>query len=203
MSEETHFTSTSKTVPFAESAGLLGFATNGAAPQRIFGLVVEADIYGEPDRDPTESYWLKATRQEDPSPNPAAAPYPEFIMFSSDFSQIETVLGAIASASFVPGYDQRPAGLFDGYHNTAQTEFSDATPEDCVEKLFCRINATVAGFEFRLFNRSATVASVAATLQPGGVDAILGVVGELRKWREEKLRTIDEVLKEAAPAPGM
>ncbi len=204
MSHETHFTSTSKTVPFAETAGLLGVETNGAAPQRIFGLFIEADIYGEAGREPTESYWLKATRQENQAPNPTSAPYPEFIMFSSEFGKIEAVLGAIASASFVPGYDQRPAGSFDGYHNTAQTEFSGETPEDCVEGLSCRVNATSAGFEFRLFNRTATVASVAATLAPTGVDDVLGVVGELRKWREDKLRIIEDVLKEeAAPALGM
>ncbi|CAH1689532.1 conserved hypothetical protein [Hyphomicrobiales bacterium] len=204
MSDEPHFFNTSKTVAFDEAAGLLGFATNGAAPQRIFGLFVEADIYGEVGCEPTESYWLKATRQEDQSATPASAPHPEFILFSSDIGQVEAVLGAIASASFVPGYDQRPAGTFEGYHNSAQTEFSDATPDDCVEGLSCRVNSTGAGFEFRLFDRTTTVASVAAKLAPSGIDDVLSVVGDLREWREDTLRKIDlQLSEEPAPAMGM
>ena len=201
---DAHFTLNSKPIAFTKAAGLLGFATNGAAPQRVYGLYVDANLYGEPGEEPVESYWLKAVSRPDLLPNPAEGPYPEFIMFSSDLGQIEKVLGAIASASFVPGYDQNLPGKFDGYHNTAQTQHSDDTPEDCVEGLSCRVNSTDTAFEMRLFSKTTTVASVCAKLSRTGVDDALSVVSDLRQWRHEKLREIERIMKEEpSPAPGL
>lgn len=198
------FFETTKVVAFSEAAGLVGVATNGAAPQRVYGLFVEAEVYGEVGEEPTENYWLKAVGTPDLDAWPKEGPRPEYIMFSSDLGQIEKVLGAIASASFVPGYDQRLAGSFDGYHNSAQTEHNDATSEECVYGLGCRVNASEAGFEMRLFSKTTTVASIVAKLSPTGVDDVLGIVSGLRQWREAKLREIEEALKEQpASTPGM
>ena len=131
-------------------------------------------------------------------------PRPEYIMYSSDLGKIEKVLGAIASASFAPGYDQHLAGSFDGYHNSAQTEHNDETSEECVYGLGCRVNASEAGFEMRLFNKTATVASIVAKLSSTGVDDVLGIVNGLRQWREGKLREIEGIMKEEpSPAPGI
>lgn len=198
-----HF-ETSKPVVFSDGVSLLGFDTNGAAPQRIYGLFVEAELHpDDASKDGLmESYWLKAFSSPDLDPAPKDGPRPEYVMYADNLAQIEKVLGAIASASCLPGYDQRLQGLFDGYHNSAQAQFSDETDEECVYGLGCRVNASEAGFALRLFGKTQTVTSIAAKLDASGVEAALGVVRDLNQWRDDKVREITAARSAAmAPAP--
>lgn len=199
-----HHFETSKSISFTEGVCLLGFDTNGAAPQRIYGLFVEAELYADADRSEglTESYWLKAYCSPDLDAAPKEGPRPEYVMYGDNLAQIEKVLGAIASASCLPGYDQRLQGKFDGYHNSAQTQFSDETDEECVYGLGCRVNASETGFALRLFGKTETVASIAAKLDHACVETALGVVRDLNQWRTDKVREISAArAAAAAPAP--
>lgn len=213
MSDENDFYTTTRVIAFEPEGGLLGVDTNGAAPQRIHGLFVEAQAFAidtAQDRfcdAPEEHYWIKATMRPDLSTELNDAPYPEFVAFASDLSEVERIFGAIANASFVSGYDKKLAGSYAGYQNSSQTRFSDEASEECAYDLGCRVNASPSGFELRLFDKKATIASVHGKLAPNGIDETLAMLAELRTWRDEKFRILERQIAkretEEAPTPGM
>lgn len=213
MADENDFHTTTRVIAFETGGGLLGVDTNGAAPQRIHGLFVEAQAFsidGAQDRfcdEPEEHYWIKATMRPDLSTELNEAPYPEFVAFAANLTEVERIFGAIANASFVSGYDKTLTGSYSGYQNSAQTRFSDDASEECAYDLGCRVNASPSGFELRLFDKKATIASVHGKLTTDGIDEILGMLSELRTWRDGKFRILErriaERKAEEAPAPGM
>jgi hypothetical protein len=187
-----HETFSSGAIAFAPAPALLGADTNGAAPQRTYGYLVEGDIYSERN-EAVQSWWLRAVI--DPALDCQKA---EYVMFAADAGQIERVLGAIATAAATPGYDKVLEGTFEGYANTAQIAFDDETNEDCIENLRCRVASALEGsFSLRLEKGGKAVATLSARMTPEGIDRTLQLAADLRAWAARNVEAIERL-----PAPA-
>ncbi|TLX15957.1 hypothetical protein [Rhizobium sp. MHM7A] len=192
MSE--HFGITTDLIHFSDAPALLGVDTNGAAPQRVYGIFVEAEMY-EYEGDITQNYWLKLATSSTFDKS-SSQPGAEHFMWASDVQRIDLFLGAIVSASVVKGWNRELNGKFDGYQNIAQVEFSEDATEECWDNLSCRVNSTDGGFEARLYNKHATLASIYAALSDKGIDQALDAVKELREWADKHQRLLYKSIAE-------
>ncbi len=117
-------------IPFAPGTGFLGMATNGAMAQPVEGFVVEAEYLANDGG--AFHYWLKARTDDSDEP----------VIFGTDMAQFEGLCAAILQAAKIDGPPIRLRGRMDGYHNTAQLAYDEATPEECVNDLACEVSRT-------------------------------------------------------------
>lgn len=192
MSAHEYFTS--NLIPFSTKPALLGVDTNGASPQRVYGLFIEAEIY-EYNGEITENYWLKARLTEDKFDREATRQDAEFFMWSDNVQQMDMLIGNIVSASVIRHWDKRLNGEFDSYQNQAQQDFSDEATSECIDKLGCRVNSTENGFSVRFFDRKTTISSLHAKLEDKAVTIALDEIKSLREWSDKCQRVL---LKEIA-----
>jgi len=189
-SEPMQFFYTSPYVRFEDATALLGADTNGAAPQRIYGFFVEGEISSDAgSEDVIESYWLKAVTSPDPGVDHEHTREQEFVAYA-DAKHVESILGAVATASSIDGYSRKLDGKFDGYHNTSQIEFNDRTSPECRDDLSCVVTSKGGAFHLKMLSQTSVVTSVFAKLSPAAVSETLAIVSEVREWNDLKLREI-------------
>lgn len=200
---------TSSVIEFDQSPALLGANTNGAAPQRIYGLYVSANLC-ESNGKPSGGYWLKANTAKPRTDDPDHFKAFEHVAYVNTPQEVEAILGAIVSASLSSDFERALPGKMGGWHNSGQLTFSEDTPEGCVYDLSCRIGATKRGFNLRLFDatsyRATNVATVEAKLTSDGIDTALKIVRELNDWAAEHTRIIEQQIEAkdtASAVPGL
>lgn len=190
----THEYFTSNLIPFSKEPALLGVDTNGASPQRVYGLFIEAEIY-EFQGEIVENHWLKASLTNEVFDKQATRQNAEFLMWSNNVQQMDMVIGNIVSASVIKNWDKRLNGTFDSYQNQAQQDFSDEATSECIDNLGCRVNSTETGFAIRFFDKKATISSLHAKLQDKAITIALDEIKSLREWSDKHQRIL---LKEIA-----
>jgi len=216
MSEENEnlsFWESSVTIPFLKDTGYLGAATNGAMPQKAFGLWIESEIAQSAAEDikgvPYENVWVRIVVDEAEVQKRHNG---EYLMYG-DFESVEKVLSAMLTAS-LHQTEVKPQGRFDAYMNQAQREFDEVnTTEECIDSLEVRVAPGKTGgvdLSFKESQRKGgqVVARLNADLSPESWSLLATEFRRLRTWREDSLRKIEtarrEREKEAAPAtPGM
>jgi hypothetical protein len=190
----THEYFTSNLIPFSKEPALLGVDTNGASPERVYGLFIGAEIYKYND-EITENYWLKATLTKGNFDKQATGQEAEFLMWSPNVQQMDMVIGSIVSASVIKNWNKTLNGKFDSYQNLAQQEFSDEATSECIDNLGCRVNSTDTGFAIRFFDRNTTISSLHAKLEDKAITTALDEIKSLREWSDKCQRAL---LKEIA-----
>jgi hypothetical protein len=202
----THEYFTSNLIPFSNEPALLGVDTNGASPQRVYGLFIGAEIY-EFNGEITENYWLKARLSNGPFNKDVPRQDAEFLMWSDNVQQMDMVIGNIVSASVIKNWDKTLNGKFDSYQNQAQLDFSDKASSECIDQLDCRVNSTETGFAIRFFDKSATISSLHAKLQDKAITIALDEIKSLREWSDKNqrilLREIAAKREDEPAAPGI
>lgn len=143
-----------------------------------------------------ENYWLMAsTDAEDPSKSP------EFVMFSDSLPKVEALLSAIVTSSMDPSYFHRFKESFDGYANSAQTDYDPATSAECVEGMDCKVSAGPNGFFLTMASGYRIVTSITARLDSDGIRETVAMVEGLREWSRASLDEIESRRKDSAPSP--
>jgi hypothetical protein len=185
----THEYFTSNLIPFSNEPALLGVDTNGAAPQQVYGLFVEAEIYdfkGEI----TQNFWLKAKLSDDGFDKASAQNSAEYLMWSDNVQQLDMLIGNIVSASVIKNWNKYLNGKFDSYQNSAQQDFSDEATAECIDGLSCRVNSTETGFAVRFYSKDTTISSLHAKLQDKAITVALDEVKSLREWSDKYQRVL-------------
>jgi hypothetical protein len=198
---DAQFFKTSPYFRFAEGVALLGAGTNGAQPQRIYGLFVESHAY-EFDGEMSQDHHIKACVAADPDFNPESVADTEFVAYGDKVEKVVAILGAVATAASVPGFDGSLDGTFDGYRNTAQLNFDEMASPEGIEKLKCQVKAENGGFHLRMVERPAAkvVTSVIGSFDAVTVTSLLGYLEELQTWVAKCARDIETGLKAARTA---
>ena len=190
----THEYFTSNLIPFSKEPALLGVDTNGAAPEQVYGLFVEAEIY-EFEGEITQNYWLKAKLSDDCFDKDSTQNKAEFLMWSDNVQHLDMLIGNIVSASVIKNWNKYLNGKFDSYQNTAQQDFSDKATSECIDGLSCRVNSTETGFAVRFYSKDITISSLHAKLQDKAITIALDEIKTLREWSDKHQRIL---LKEIA-----
>lgn len=185
---------TSDVIPFHSEIALLGANTNGAAPERIYGLFIEGNIC-EAKGEVSQGYWLRATTE--PANDDGSHPKGwQNVIFADTPQDVEMILSAIVNSSIDPmSVTYIPAKL-SGWHSHGQIRFNEETPEDCVYELGCKVRATSNGFNLTLQHKmnhgKADVNSISAALGPVGIDVAMSTVAKLHNWSDEHSRNIQK-----------
>lgn len=202
----THEYFTSNLIPFSKEPALLGVDTNGAAPQQVYGLFVEAEIY-DFEGEITQNYWLKAKLTDEVFNKDQTQKNAEFLMWSDNVQQMDMLIGNIVSASVIKNWNKYLNGKFDSYQNTAQQDFSDEATSECIDGLSCRVNSTETGFAVRFYSNDETISSLYAKLQDKAITVALDEVKSLREWSDKYQRILlSEIAakqQEEPAAPGI
>lgn len=181
---------------FDADLAVLGLDTNGAAPQRIYGLRVEGQI-SDYKGDPAECYWLRAVEDLAEPQNKA-----DYVAYFGDVRRLETVLSGIVHASLHTDYRSSfDKADFSGYHNRAQTDFNEDTSEECQSDLDCNVASRPnGGFVLELHSnrhgKGECVSSVNATLTQEGVEDILRFTEMVRGWSQTNIAEIEKQVRE-------
>jgi hypothetical protein len=188
---------------------LLGADTNGAAPQRIHGLFIRANLC-EFDGQPSGGYWINVNTAKPSASDPEHYKAFEHVAYVNSPNEVESILGAIVNASRSVNFQQTLKNKMGGWHNSGQVNFDEETQEDCRYDLSCKISGAKHGFSLILFDakspRDPRVTTIYAKVAPEGIDTALSVVRELHDWATKHTRIIEkEIEAKAAPvaAPGM
>jgi hypothetical protein len=204
MSSHEYFTS--NLIPFSPEAALLGVDTNGAAPQRIYGLFLEADIY-EFQGEITENYYLKARLTDAPFDKTLTQQNAEFFAYSSDVQRMDMIIGSIVNASALKNWSKTLNGKFDSYQNQSQQDFSEEATAEGIDNLACRVNSTETGFAIRFFDKTDTISSLHAKLQDKAITIALDEIKSLRdwsdKWQRVLIKEISAEQENEPAAPGV
>lgn len=190
----THEYFTSNLIPFSKDPALIGVDTNGASPEQVYGLFVEAEIY-EHNGEIVENYWLKARLTDTPFDKTVVQQNAEFFAYSDNVQQMDMIIGNIVSASVIRNWDKTLNGAFNSYQNQAQQDFSEDATSEGIEKLGCRVNSTETGFAIRFFDKRTTISSLHAKLENKAITTALDEVKSLREWSDQQQRAL---LKEIA-----
>jgi len=203
MARHEHFTS--NFIRFSQEPALLGVDTNGASPQRVYGLFIDGEIY-EHKGEVTQNYWLKAALDEKADAENSRQKS-EFLMWSENVRELDMVIGSIVSASVLKNWNRTLDSKFESYQNSSQLDFSDDASAECISNLGCRVNSTDTGFAIRFFDKNKTISSLHAKLEDKAITAALNEIKSLRDWSNTHQRTLlmeSAAKKEDEPAaPGV
>jgi len=207
--ENLSFWESTQTIPFLKDTGYLGAGTNGAMPQKAFGLWIESEV-GQSTlvgKEPFENVWVKVVVDPDQVQKRDMG---EYLMYG-DFEEVEKVLSAMLTSS-LHQTEVRPKGQFDAYMNRAQIDFDEENAtEECIGGLETRVAPGKSGgvdVSFRESQRKGgqVISRLNADLSPEAWSLLATEFRKLRTWREECLTKIETARREreAAPAaPGM
>jgi hypothetical protein len=200
---------TSPVIEFDPLPALLGADTNGAAPQRVHGMFVSANLC-ESDGKPSGGYWIKVNTAKPTRDDPDHHNAFEHVAFVETPHEVESILGAIVNASRSTNFEQTLKNKVGGWHNSGQVNFNEDTQEDCVYNLTAKVAGAKHGFSLRLFDNTKcaapNVATIYAKVTPEGIDTALKIVRDLHDWSSEHTRIIEkEIEAKTAPAaaPGL
>jgi hypothetical protein len=211
--ERLGFWESTQTIPFLKDTGYLGAGTNGAMPERAYGIWIEAEItetqFGEKD-DHLESLWVKIATEEGQLKDRMKRDGEHFMY--GNFEQVEKVLSAMLTAS-LHQTEIKPEGKFDAYMNRAQIDFDEEnSTEECIYGVAARVAIGKTGGVDVSFTEppkrrglpGQVVARLNADFSSEGWSMLATEFRKLRVWREECLREISKASREreqeAAPA---
>jgi len=202
-----------KMIPFASNTGFLGAATNGAMPEKVYGMWVDAEIWLQDSGNPDtieEAAWIRlAVAKGDAK----AQPYTEHLI-CGDIADVEKIFAGMMNAHLA-GRDGVLEVEFTSYRNNAQLKFDENVSEEPCNDLKCRVApGAKGGVDVSFYEKTSrhladkVVSRLNADFTPKGWDLLATEFSKLREWREECHRAIHrahrERQQEAAPvAPGM
>lgn len=199
----------SKLIPFGTEVALIGSDTNGAAPQRVYGLFIDAEIY-EFGNEINEHYYVKAfLNSTGYEPGKPQQDY-EWFMFADGAQGIDTLIGTVVNAAVMENYSKTLNGKHSSYQNLNQIKFSDDATDECIDELTCKISAKDGRVSVTFTDEKATVSSLHATLPQKSITIALDELKALREWKDKTLRTMYEIIRqrkeaelEETAAPGL
>lgn len=197
MSKHEYYSS--KLISFGKDVALIGGDTNGAAPQRVYGLFIDAEIY-EFQNDITEHYYVKAFL--DPIGYQPNKPQQncEWFMYADSVQEIDSIIGTIVNAAALKNYSKSLNGKHSSYQNNNQQDFSDDATAECISGLTCQITSKDGRVSVKFSDEKSTVSSLNATLPPESVTAALDELKGLRDWKDKTLRTMYEIIQQKKEA---
>jgi hypothetical protein len=197
--ENHHEYYSSNLIPFGKEVALIGSDTNGAAPQRVYGLFIDAEIY-EFGNEITEQYFVKAFLRPEGYKRGNLQQDCEWFMYADSAQDIDSLIGTVVNAAVMENYSKTLNGHHSSYRNNNQLEFSDDTTFECIDDLTCKIISKDGRVHVKFTDQEATVSSLNATLPSKSITVALDELKALRDWKDKTLRSMYDIIQQRKEA---
>lgn len=194
----------SKLITFTKNPALLGINTNGAAPERVFGLNLEAQMYIA-DGEVIQDFWLHARTKDGPQEQTQrpSNQNSEWVAYFHDTKQVNEVVNAIINAQVGKVERVTLPGSFDGYQNQNQIRYdNENSTDECINGLTCVVDHKNGGFSLQLKDKSVNITSLDATLSDSGVSTMLDTVREVTAWVQKTSEDFEKQIELEKAASG-